>query len=185
MQIDSNNSLLTDVTVQLSPNCNDRPDEHDISLLVIHGISLPEGEFGGCHITDLFLNQLTLGAHDSFSELDGLEVSAHALIRRDGEIIQYVPFNKRAWHAGVSLFEGREGCNDYSIGIELEGCDDIDYTEQQYQQLARVTNELIKRYANITHNRIVGHSDIAPGRKTDPGDAFNWVYYKSLLTKEG
>ncbi|RUO37525.1 1,6-anhydro-N-acetylmuramyl-L-alanine amidase AmpD [Aliidiomarina shirensis] len=174
---------LTPVTWQCSPHADERPDSHDISLLVVHGISLPEGEFGGPYINDLFLGCLDCNAHPNFAILEGLRVSAHCLIRRDGEIIQYVDFNRRAWHAGVSSWQGRERCNDYSIGIELEGTDSTPYTKQQYQALAEVTRVLQQHYPAITNERIVGHEDIAPGRKTDPGPAFDWQQYRALITK--
>lgn len=174
---------LTPVTWQCSPHADERPDSNDISLLVVHGISLPEGEFGGPYINDLFLGCLDCEAHPNFSILEGLRVSAHCLIRRDGEIIQYVDFNRRAWHAGVSSWQGRERCNDYSIGIELEGTDSTPYTKQQYLALAEVTRVLQQHYPEITNERIVGHEDIAPGRKTDPGPAFDWQTYRALITK--
>lgn len=184
MEFDASASLLLPVDYIPSPNHNDRPDADDISLLVVHGISLPPGEYGGDAITDLFLNRLDEAAHPCFFELQGLEVSAHLLIRRDGQVIQYVPFNKRAWHAGVSEYGGRSGCNDFSIGIELEGQDDEPYELEQYQQLARVSAVLLKNFPKLSIDRIVGHSDVAPGRKTDPGPAFDWDLYRNLLTKE-
>lgn len=164
-----------------SPNFDDRPNEGDVSLLVIHNISLPPGEFGGPWIEDFFLNRLDPGVHAYFSEIHELKVSAHLLIRRDGEIIQFVPLNKRAWHAGVSCFEERDRCNDFSIGIELEGCDDKPFSEAQYQALARVTRWIQAQYPAIDEQRIVGHSDIAPGRKTDPGACFDWARFRSML----
>ncbi len=164
-----------------SPNYNDRPDPVDISLLVIHNISLPAGEFGGRWIEALFCNCLDCEAHPSFSSLLGLEVSSHFFINRAGELSQFVPTNKRAWHAGQSSFQTVENCNDYSIGIELEGTDECLYTEQQYRQLVLLSKQLMQRYPAINRQRIVGHSDIAPGRKTDPGPAFDWPYYKQLL----
>lgn len=151
----------------------------NISLLVIHNISLPAGEFGGPFITDLFLGRLDKTAHASFEEIHQLRVSAHCLIRRDGKIIQYVSFDHRAWHAGVSSYQGKSKCNDFSIGIELEGTDDIPYTDEQYQRLAQLTQILQLTY-QIDEN-IAGHCDIAPERKTDPGPAFDWQRYKSLL----
>ena len=164
-----------------SPNHNDRPMGIDIDLLVIHNISLPAGEFGTSNVVDLFRNQLNIAAHPSFSDLINLKVSAHLFIRRDGEIIQFVPFNKRAWHAGVSRFDGRDGCNDFSVGIELEGTDDVPFTAEQYRQLAKASSSLMQVYPQIRPERIVGHSDIAPDRKTDPGPAFDWSYYRRLL----
>lgn len=152
-----------------------------ISLLVIHNISLPAGEFGGNHITDLFLGRLDACAHPSFEGIAQLEVSAHCLIRRDGSIIQYVSFDDKAWHAGVSNFKGIDKCNDFSIGIELEGTDDIPYEQAQYEALATLTNSIQKTYPLITDDNIVGHCDIAKGRKTDPGPSFNWQYFHQCL----
>jgi len=163
-----------------SPHFDERPDATDINLLVIHGISLPAGQFGGQFITDLFLGELDCTAHPDFAALVGLRVSAHCLIRRCGQVIQYVDFHRRAWHAGVSSWQGRERCNDFAIGIELEGTDNTPYTDSQYQTLAAVTVALQHAYPQISNERIVGHEDIAPGRKTDPGPAFNWTYYQKL-----
>lgn len=164
-----------------SPNCDERPADTEIDLLVIHGISLPPGEFGGDAINALFTNQLDPKAHPAFHSIADLKVSAHILIRRDGEVIQYVPFKKRAWHAGESSFQGRTRCNDFSIGIELEGADTVPYEPIQYQRLAALTQVLMQFYPGITQQRIVGHSDIAPGRKTDPGAAFDWQHFFGLL----
>lgn len=179
--VDRQTGLLRDVQYVPSPNHNERPLDTDIDLLVIHGISLPPRQFGSDHILDFFQNQLNIDDDPAFADIADLQVSAHLLIRRDGQLVQFVPFHLRAWHAGLSQFDAREGCNDFSIGIELEGCDDIAYTEEQYQQLAKVSQQLIQEYAGITPERIVGHSDIAPGRKTDPGPAFDWLYYRELL----
>ncbi len=167
-----------------SPHCDPRPDDEVPSLLVIHNISLPPGEFGGPHIDRLFTGQLDPQDHPFFLEIQHLRVSAHCLIRRDGEIVQYVPFDKRAWHAGVSCFDGRERCNDFSIGIELEGTDSLPFSDSQYQSLVAVT-ELLMTYYPIQPSRIIGHSDIAPGRKTDPGPAFNWSFYRESLGARG
>jgi AmpD protein len=158
-----------------SPNCDRRPKPSDISLLVIHGISLPPGRFGGPWIDRLFTNRMDYGAHPYFEGLRGLRVSAHLCVFRDGRLAQYVPFHRRAWHAGVSLFEGRARCNDFSIGVELEGTDEVPYTAAQYRVLARVAQGLMRAYPRITPGRIVGHSDVAPGRKTDPGPSFDWT----------
>lgn len=163
-----------------SPNCNARPGD-EISLLVIHNISLPPGQFGGGHVSELFTNRLDPAAHPFFAEIAGLEVSAHLLIERDGKMTQFVPFDRRAWHAGQSCFEGREACNDFSIGIELEGTDDTPYTDAQYSALAAVTRALLHTYPVLARDRITGHSDIAPGRKTDPGPAFDWVRFLAAL----
>jgi AmpD protein len=157
-----------------SPHADERPDETDISLLVIHGISLPAGKFGLPYITQLFLGCLDCQADPSFAPLADIRVSAHCLIRRNGDLIQYVPFNKRAWHAGVSSWKGRSACNDFAIGVELEGTDTTPYTEQQYQRLAQLTTAIQNHYPAISDDRIVGHEHIAPGRKTDPGPAFDW-----------
>lgn len=168
-----------------SPNHDARPDPEDISLLVIHNISLPPGEFGGPWIERLFCNRLEADAHPYFREIAHLRVSAHLLIRRDGELIQFVPFTRRAWHAGVSCFGGREACNDYSIGIELEGTDEQPYSGAQYQRLAEVIPVLQAAWPAITPARIVGHCDVAPGRKTDPGPAFDWPHLAGLLAPTG
>lgn len=175
------NDCLSEVDFNCSPYFNEQPDQSDISLLVVHNISLPAGNFGNSYINDLFLGTLNCNAHHSFSDLKGLEVSAHCLIKRCGEVIQYVPFNKRAWHAGVSNYEGVTGCNDFSIGIELEGTDTIAYTSMQYQSLSTIAKTLIKHYPKLTKARIVGHQDIAPGRKTNPGESFDWSYFYQLI----
>ena len=176
-----NNGWLTGVEHQVSPHFSLRDVSAEVDLLVVHNISLPPAQFGGPYITDLFLGRLDASADKYFEEIAHLKVSAHCLIRRDGKIIQYVSFDNKAWHAGVSLFNGREQCNEFSIGIELEGTDDIPYTEQQYQQLAALVKKLQASYPLISHNNIVGHCDIAPNRKTDPGDAFNWQYFRQCL----
>lgn len=157
-----------------SPHCDARPSAMPIELIVIHGISLPAGHFGLGYINDLFLGQLNLDADPSFAPLEGLRVSAHLLIRRTGEIIQYVPFDQRAWHAGVSCWQGRTTCNDFSIGIELEGTDEVPYTDAQYAQLAEVVTALRNAYPAIPEHGVTGHEHIAPGRKTDPGPSFDW-----------
>jgi AmpD protein len=162
----------------LSPNHSERPPGTDISLLVIHNISLPPGKFGGPWISDLFCNQLSPDFHPYFADICQLRVSAHLLIRRDGTVLQYVPFDRKAWHAGKSVFEGREECNEFSIGIELEGADDQPFADLQYEQLQLITRLLMRHYPAVTLDRIAGHSDIAPGRKTDPGPYFDWARYK-------
>lgn len=164
-----------------SPHADARPEGTTIDLLVIHNISLPPGEFGGDWIDALFLGRLDPLAHPYFAMIAGQRVSAHLLIRRDGRLIQYVPLQGRAWHAGVSRFEGRERCNDFSIGIELEGTDDRPFTDPQYDRLAACTRLIMRHYPAINEARIVGHSDIAPERKTDPGPAFDWVRYRALI----
>lgn len=181
MKLDANNAWLEGIHRLISPHYNDRPQGMEIKLLVIHGISLPPGEFGGPYIDQLFTNTLDRNAHPSFADIAGLRVSSHLLIRRIGEITQYVSFQNRAWHAGLSYFAGRNNCNDFSIGIELEGCDEIPYAEAQYQQLAKVIKLLQQAWPVLTSDRIVGHSDIAPERKTDPGPAFNWDYLHYLI----
>lgn len=162
-----------------SPNFDSRPDPDDITLLVIHNISLPGGCFGGPHVSDLFTCRVDYNADPSLADLRGLRVSTHFFIRRGGAVIQYVSANERAWHAGLSSFRGREKCNDYSIGIELEGTDDTPFEAAQYAALAALTEALRRRY-RLTD--VQGHEDIAPGRKTDPGPLFDWNFYvKSWL----
>ncbi|CAI0931389.1 1,6-anhydro-N-acetylmuramyl-L-alanine amidase AmpD [Serratia ficaria] len=179
------NGWIVGVTRVVSPHCDRRPDDEPPSLLVIHNISLPPGEFGGPYIDRLFTGTLDPADHPYFAAIHQLRVSAHCLIRRDGEIVQYVPFDRRAWHAGVSAYRGREKCNDFSIGIELEGTDLLPYTPQQYHGLQAVSALLIGQYPSLAAH-IAGHSDIAPGRKTDPGPAFDWDrYLASLEQREG
>lgn len=168
------NHWLTHATKVPSPNFDGRPIEKDISLVVIHCISLPPNQFGGDYINQFFCNQLDPEKHGYFKEIYRLKVSSHLLIRRCGEVVQYVAFNKRAWHAGVSEHNGRQKCNDFSLGIELEGTEDIEYTDQQYQQLCLVVKALLAHYPNLSSQHILGHCDIAPGRKTDPGGSFDW-----------
>ncbi|NVK43331.1 MAG: 1,6-anhydro-N-acetylmuramyl-L-alanine amidase AmpD [Oceanospirillaceae bacterium] len=175
-----NPEFLGEARFVASPNFNERPSG-EVSLLVIHNISLPPGQFGTGCVEALFCNGLDWDKHPFFKAIEGLEVSAHLLIERSGEVVQFVPFGKRAWHAGQSSFEGRENCNDFSIGIELEGTDELPYTDTQYEQLALVTNTIMRCYPHITPDRIVGHCDIAPGRKTDPGPAFDWDRFRGLL----
>lgn len=177
----SSSVWLDGVNRVLSPNCNQRPAGSEIDLLVIHGISLPAGQFGSNSVEQLFTNCLDCSAHSGFEDLDGLQVSSHLFIDRHGKTTQFVPLDMRAWHAGVSEYCGRSGCNDFSIGIELEGTDELPYTEQQYQQLANLINVISNLYPGITPDRMVGHSDIAPGRKTDPGPSFDWAYFRQLL----
>ena len=173
--------LLESSLFKASPNKNSRPNMSDIRLIIVHGISLPPEQFGNHCIDDFFLNQLNPDAHPYFKEICHLQVSAHLLIRRDGTITQFVPFEERAWHAGVSTFSGKENCNDFSIGIELEGTDQLAYTEKQYLELSRCCRSLIEKYPLITTDNVVGHSDVAPGRKTDPGESFDWEKLKALL----
>lgn len=164
-----------------SPNQSERPAPAEVSLLVIHNISLPPGEFGTPCVEQLFCNSLNQDLHPYFKEIAHLKVSAHLFIARDGSVVQFVSFDKKAWHAGQSEFHGRANCNDFSIGIELEGTDHMPFTDVQYAVLTEVTNALIQAYPSLILERIVGHSDIAPGRKTDPGPCFDWKRYKSLL----
>jgi len=170
--------IMGDVRFIPSSNCDERPAGATIDLLVIHSISLPPGEFGGSGVIDLFTNRLDASAHPYYAGLAGLRVSAHFLIRRDGECLQFVPCSKRAWHAGESCWGERNRCNDFSIGIELEGDDDTPFEDAQYERLAALTRQLQLRYP-IAH--IVGHADIAPGRKTDPGPKFDWGRYRAAL----
>ncbi|WP_119343124.1 1,6-anhydro-N-acetylmuramyl-L-alanine amidase AmpD [Facilibium subflavum] len=163
-----------------SPNYNMRPDSCDIRLLVIHCISLPEGKYDQNNVEDFFLNQLDINQDESFADIENLKVSSHFYIKRNGQIIQFVSTLNRAWHAGKSTYKGRENCNDFSIGIELQGTDHTDFTERQYQQLIQLSNDLIAQFPALKDN-IVGHSDIAPDRKTDPGVKFDWVYYRQRL----
>ena len=164
-----------------SSHYDERPQTAEVSLLVIHCISLPEGQYGTPYIRQLFQGELEPDEHPDFAILKGLKVSAHCVIRRDGTLEQYVPFDKRAWHAGMSRYCGRRRCNDFSIGIELEGTDHSAYTQQQYEQLIAVTKALISTYPKLNRRRIVGHQDIAPGRKTDPGSEFDWQTYLNAL----
>jgi AmpD protein len=172
---------LRSVEVIASPNFDARPDNTNIKLVVIHGISLPPGEYGGGHIQKFFCNQLDAGAHPYFESICEMTVSAHCVIERDGNLIQFVSFKDRAWHAGESEWCGETACNNFSIGIELEGCDDEPYAAAQYDCLSRLITSLRTRYPEIGVDAISGHSDIAPGRKTDPGPAFDWVKLRDLL----
>ncbi|GLR63422.1 1,6-anhydro-N-acetylmuramyl-L-alanine amidase AmpD [Marinospirillum insulare] len=174
------NHWLVEARACPSPFFNERPN-NELSLLVIHNIALPPLTYGGRAIEQLFTGSLPLDEHPYFEGLEGIKVSAHLLIRRTGELVQFVAFDKRAWHAGVSNYAGRVECNDFSVGIELEGSDNQPYTEKQYQQLTLVTKALIDHYPLLTKDRICGHDAIAPGRKTDPGSAFNWLSYQQSL----
>lgn len=163
-----------------SPNYNQRPQGTEIQLLVIHNISLPPSQFGGGYIEKFFQNQLDWSEHPYFKTIEGMQVSAHVLILRTGEVLQFVNFNDRAWHAGRSSYLGKAECNDYSIGIELEGSDDQPFSDLQYQALTQVTHALRQAYPKIS-SHIAGHSDIAPQRKTDPGPYFQWQKFRDLL----
>ncbi len=164
-----------------SPNFGPRPGSGAVELLVVHNISLPPRCYGGDCIERFFTNRLDWDEHPYFDEIRGVEVSAHLLVRRDGEVVQFVNFGDRAWHAGESCFAGRSNCNDFSVGIELEGADDDPYTDAQYAALSAVTRLLVAHYPQMSTENIVGHSDIAPGRKTDPGPAFDWQRYRQAL----
>ena len=174
MPIDASTGLIPGVPYVASPNCDARPQGAQIDTLIIHSISLPPGIFGGNGIEQLFRNTLNPDEHPYYREIHGLKVSSHILIRRTGQVIQYVPLHQRAWHAGVSYCEGRTCINDFSIGIEMEGADDLPFEDAQYESLIRLTHSLQKVYPAITSARIYGHCDIAPGRKTDPGPTFDW-----------
>ena len=175
---------LQAVEVIESPNFDTRPDKNDIKLIVIHGISLPPAEFGGGYIQDLFCNRLNPGKDEYFLSICDLKVSSHCLIERDGNVIQFVSFLDRAWHAGVSSWQGEPVCNNYSIGIELEGTDNLSYSDSQYQQLDQLIRCIRHEYLTIEADALCGHSDIAPGRKTDPGAAFDWPRLKRQLDQD-
>lgn len=186
LHIDSNGWLHSDdeslpLRHCISPNYNQRPPATAVDLLVIHNISLPAGQFGGGYVEALFCNRLDYDADPSFEDLRGLEVSSHFLIERTGFLTQFVSLHDRAWHAGISRFDGRSNCNDFSIGIELEGTDTQPFSDVQYTQLAQVTRLLCEYFPRLKSSRIVGHSDIAPERKTDPGPAFDWARYRRSL----
>jgi N-acetyl-anhydromuramoyl-L-alanine amidase len=184
LQIEPATGLLAGVRQVLSPHFDARPRGGAPELIVVHGISLPPGEFGGPWIDRLFAGDLPPDAHPSFRDTAALRVSAHALIRRDGALTQYVPFGLRAWHAGQSHYQGRSDCNDFSIGIELEGTDQTPYTDAQYERLAALLRALLSAYPTLSADRITGHSDIAPGRKTDPGPAFDWERLRNSLRNQ-
>jgi len=184
MQLDPASGWCQGVCHCPSPNFNARPSD-EISLLVIHNISLPPGQFGTGKVQEFFQNQLDVTEHPYFEGIIDLRVSAHFLIERDGRVTQFVSCLDRAWHAGISSFEGRETCNDFSLGIELEGTDEQPFTDAQYQALTALTRQLQAAYPAITSNRICGHSDVAPGRKTDPGPAFDWMRFRGALQHTG
>jgi N-acetyl-anhydromuramoyl-L-alanine amidase len=180
-RIDPATGLLAGVRQVLSSHCDARPAGVVPDLIVVHGISLPPGEYGGPWIDHLFTGTLPRDAHPYFAQIPPGRVSAHVLVRRDGAPVQYVPFGARAWHAGASQYQGRVGCNDFSIGIELEGTDESPYEAGQYASLAGLITALLAAYGSLSRERIVGHSDIAPGRKSDPGPGFDWARLRSLL----
>jgi len=181
MRIDTESGLLDAARQCPSPNRDARPSGCTIELVVVHGISLPPGVFGGDAIDRLFTNALDAQEHPYFAQIAHLRVSAHALIRRDGEVVQYVPFHERAWHAGRSQWRGRARCNDFAVGLELEGSDDIPYETVQYERLAAIVAALARAYPHLERTELAGHADIAPGRKTDPGPAFDWLCLHELL----
>lgn len=170
--------LAHEVPFIASPNCDERPPGLAVELLVVHAISLPPGEFGGGGIVDLFLNRLDPCAHPAYRDIAHLRVSAHFLVRRDGGVIQFVACDRRAWHAGASSWRGRARCNDFSVGIELEGSDEVAFEPVQYDALTALTRALRAAYPIVA---VVGHSDIAPGRKTDPGPHFDWARYRAEI----
>lgn len=182
LEVEVATGLLRGVRYVPSPNQDLRPAGMEPELIVVHGISLPPGGFGGPWIEQLFMNTLPPDEHPYFAQISMLRVSSHLVIRRDGAISQYVPFHARAWHAGQSAFEGRTACNDFSVGIELEGADTIPYADPQYQVLATVVSALCRAYPRLSLTRIAGHSDISPGRKSDPGPAFDWARARRLMT---
>lgn len=181
MQIELPLGLIKNADYKLTAYCDDRPPGIEIDCLIIHCISLPKGQFGTPYIDSLFCGQLQNNCPTELAYLLPLRVSAHLLIRRTGVVTQFVPFSKRAWHAGESFFQGKNHCNDFSIGIELEGTDDTPYEPAQYEQLVKVTRALLQNYPKLTLDRIIGHSDISPTRKTDPGACFDWPLYKRAL----
>ena len=181
LQVDLASGLMHGIRQVPSANCDARPAGVLPELIVVHGISLPPGEFGGPWIDRLFTNTLPPAEHPYFAQIDGMRVSSHLCIRRDGGVTQYVSFDQRAWHAGESCYEGRAACNDFSIGVELEGTDTLAYESVQYRVLADVVAALCRAYPTLAPTRLAGHSDIAPGRKTDPGPAFDWPYARRLI----
>ncbi len=183
MEVDIASGLLLGATQIVSPNHDARPPGVEADLIVVHGISLPPGEFGGPWIDRLFTNTLPVDAHPYFAEVAALTVSSHAVIKRTGAVTQYVKFTARAWHAGKSAYQGRTACNDFSVGIELEGTDTDPYEPVQYQALAELIAALCAAYPRLSADRIAGHSEIAPGRKTDPGPAFDWPHARRLIAR--
>lgn len=175
------NHLIENIKFLQSPNFDIRPKKIDISLIVIHSISLPPTIFGNEYVENFFLNKLEIADNEYINSIKDMKVSSHIYIKRTGEIIQFVPFDKRAWHAGESSYKNVENCNDYSIGIELEGFEDISFEDIQYNKLSEIIDCLIQNYPNINSERIVSHSEIAPGRKSDPGPLFDWKRLKSMI----
>jgi len=175
------NHLIENIKFLQSPNFDIRPKKIDISLIVIHSISLPPTIFGNEYVENFFLNKLEIADNEYINSIKDMKVSSHIYIKRTGEIIQFVPFDKRAWHAGESSYKNVKNCNDYSIGIELEGCEDISFEDIQYNKLSEIIDCLMQNYPNINSERIVSHSEIAPGRKSDPGPLFDWKRLKSMI----
>lgn len=182
LQVDLESGLMRGVRQVASPNFDARPPGVEADLIVVHGISLPPGEFGGPWIERLFMNTLPLDMHPYFAEIGELRVSSHLLVARDGEVTQFVKFTDRAWHAGQSNYRGRAACNDFSIGVELEGSDSLAYESAQYEALANAVAALCDAYPRLSPDRLVGHSDVSPGRKTDPGPAFDWERARDCIS---
>jgi N-acetyl-anhydromuramoyl-L-alanine amidase len=185
LRIDVESGLMQGVRQIASPNRDLRPPGVEADLIVVHGISLPPGEYGGAWIDRLFTNTLPAEVHPYFAEVCSIRVSSHVVVGRDGAVTQYVKFTERAWHAGKSIYQGREACNDFSVGIELEGTDTTPYEAAQYEALARVVAALCATYPRLSPDRLAGHSDISPGRKTDPGPAFDWPRARRLIAAAG
>lgn len=175
------NGIFKNLQFLKSPNFNERPDQEEIRLIIIHSISLPPKVYGKTYVEDFFLNKLNIDEHNYFEQIKDLKVSSHIYIKRDGKAVQFVPFNKRAWHAGESSYKGVNNCNDYSIGIELEGSDDDIFSDLQYEMLIKITNEIINEYPLLDKKSIIGHSDVSPGRKVDPGSKFDWNRFLQAL----
>ncbi len=182
MHYDPATGLIEGTEFIPSPNFDERPEGGIPEVLIVHAISLPPGEFGGEEVERFFCNQLDCTTHPFYREIEGMRVSSHLFIRRDGSVVQFVPLNKRAWHAGVSECEGRTNVNDFSVGIELEGCDELPFEDEQYRALAAVTRLLFEYFPDMNPDRIYGHSDVAPGRKTDPGPCFDWRRFRALAS---
>jgi N-acetyl-anhydromuramoyl-L-alanine amidase len=185
LRIDVESGLMQGVRQIVSPNRDLRPPGVEADLIVVHGISLPPGEYGGAWIDRLFTNTLPAEVHPYFAEVCSLRVSSHVVVGREGAVTQYVKFTERAWHAGKSVYQGREACNDFSVGIELEGTDTTPYEDAQYGALAEVVAALCAAYPGLSPDRLVGHSDISAGRKTDPGPAFDWPRARRLIAAAG
>jgi len=181
LSVDGGTGLLAGARYLPSPNADQRPPGAGVELMVVHGISLPPGEFAGDYVEAFFTNRLPVDRHPFFREIEAMRVSAHLYLRRDGRIVQFVPFHDRAWHAGGSQYCYRVACNDFSVGVELEGTDDVPYAALQYEQLAGCIRALARAYPTFAPSAVVGHSDIAPGRKTDPGPAFDWPRLRTLV----